>query len=77
MLTDNTRCHKECTKKWQVLINAHQVFHALCHQICPVCAAQPGSDPNHLTDNFLAHLSMDHRALRDLDWMVYITLCCT
>ncbi|NXS98043.1 KCMF1 ligase, partial [Jacana jacana] len=34
--------------------------------ICPVCAALPGGDPNHVTDDFAAHLTLEHRAPRDL-----------
>lgn len=35
-------------------------------QICPICAALPGGDPNHVTDDFTAHLTLEHRAPRDL-----------
>ncbi|RLV98060.1 hypothetical protein DV515_00011167 [Chloebia gouldiae] len=35
--------------------------------ICPICAALPGGDPNHITDDFAAHLTLEHRAPRDLD----------
>ncbi|XP_070540025.1 E3 ubiquitin-protein ligase KCMF1-like [Ptychodera flava] len=35
--------------------------------VCPVCAALPGGDPNHVTDDFAAHLTLEHRAPRDLD----------
>lgn len=35
-------------------------------QICPICAALPGGDPNHVTDDFAAHLTLEHRAPRDL-----------
>lgn len=35
--------------------------------ICPVCAAHPSGDPNHLTDDLPAHLSMEHRAFRDME----------
>ncbi|XP_061782909.1 E3 ubiquitin-protein ligase KCMF1 isoform X1 [Nerophis lumbriciformis] len=34
--------------------------------ICPICAALPGGDPNHVTDDFTAHLTLEHRAPRDL-----------
>ncbi|KAJ8402037.1 hypothetical protein AAFF_G00372720 [Aldrovandia affinis] len=34
--------------------------------ICPICAALPGGDPNHVTDDFAAHLTLEHRAPRDL-----------
>nr|XP_006210336.1 E3 ubiquitin-protein ligase KCMF1-like [Vicugna pacos] len=34
--------------------------------ICPICAALPGSDPKHVTDDFAAHLTLEHRAPRDL-----------
>jgi len=30
--------------------------------ICPICAALPGGDPNHVTDDLSSHLSMEHRA---------------
>ncbi|XP_074991813.1 uncharacterized protein LOC142074828 isoform X2 [Calonectris borealis] len=36
-------------------------------EICPICAALPGGDPNHVTDDFAAHLTLEHRAPRDLD----------
>ena len=38
----------------------------LSFQICPICAALPGGDPNHVTDDFAAHLTLEHRAPRDL-----------
>uniref|UniRef100_A0A4W5JLZ6 RING-type E3 ubiquitin transferase n=1 Tax=Hucho hucho TaxID=62062 RepID=A0A4W5JLZ6_9TELE len=34
--------------------------------ICPICASLPGGDPNHVTDDFAAHLTLEHRAPRDL-----------
>uniref|UniRef100_A0A3Q3WFJ0 E3 ubiquitin-protein ligase KCMF1 n=1 Tax=Mola mola TaxID=94237 RepID=A0A3Q3WFJ0_MOLML len=30
--------------------------------ICPICAALPGGDPNHVTDDFAAHLTLEHRS---------------
>lgn len=42
------------------------VFLSLSFQICPICAALPGGDPNHVTDDFAAHLTLEHRAPRDL-----------
>ncbi|XP_002165451.2 E3 ubiquitin-protein ligase KCMF1 [Hydra vulgaris] len=30
--------------------------------ICPICAALPGGDPNHVTDDLVNHLSIEHRA---------------
>ncbi|KAK7934397.1 hypothetical protein WMY93_005293 [Mugilogobius chulae] len=43
--------------------------------ICPICAALPGGDPNHVTDDFAAHLTLEHRAPRDLisfhSWLVH------
>lgn len=35
--------------------------------VCPVCASLPGGEPNHLTDDFAAHLALEHRAPRDFD----------
>uniref|UniRef100_A0A8D8ZYF1 RING-type E3 ubiquitin transferase n=1 Tax=Cacopsylla melanoneura TaxID=428564 RepID=A0A8D8ZYF1_9HEMI len=30
--------------------------------VCPICAAQPGGDPNLITDDFASHLSLEHRS---------------
>lgn len=30
--------------------------------VCPVCAAVPGGDPNHVTDDFAGHLTLEHRS---------------
>lgn len=35
-------------------------------EICPVCAAYPGGNPNHQTRDFSGHLMLDH-SLRDAD----------
>lgn len=35
--------------------------------VCPVCASLPGGDPNHVTDDFANHLTLEHRSgQRDL-----------
>ena len=34
----------------------------MCVQVCPICASVPGGDPNHMTDDFAAHLTLDHRS---------------
>ncbi|XP_018346672.1 PREDICTED: E3 ubiquitin-protein ligase KCMF1-like [Trachymyrmex septentrionalis] len=30
--------------------------------VCPVCAAVPGGEPNHVTDDFAGHLTLEHRS---------------
>lgn len=35
--------------------------------ICPVCATHPSGDPNHLTDDLSTHLTVEHRALREME----------
>lgn len=35
--------------------------------VCPICAASPGGDPNHVTDDFIAHLTLEHRMPRDTE----------
>nr|XP_046204161.1 E3 ubiquitin-protein ligase KCMF1-like isoform X2 [Oncorhynchus gorbuscha] len=35
--------------------------------VCPICVVLPGGDPNQVTDDFAAHLTLEHRAPRDLD----------
>jgi hypothetical protein len=34
-------------------------------QVCPICAALPGGDPNYVTDDFSEHLSLQHRTPRE------------
>ena len=38
--------------------------------ICPVCASHPSGDPNHLTDDFPTHLTMEHRPPRDYELVI-------
>ncbi|XP_076372082.1 E3 ubiquitin-protein ligase KCMF1-like isoform X1 [Tachypleus tridentatus] len=35
--------------------------------VCPVCAASPSGEPNNITDDFAAHLTLEHRNPRELD----------
>lgn len=35
--------------------------------VCPICASLTGGDPNHVTDDFAAHLTLEHRAPREFD----------
>ncbi|CAI9736165.1 E3 ubiquitin-protein ligase KCMF1-like isoform X1 [Octopus vulgaris] len=35
--------------------------------VCPICAALPGGDPNHVTDDFAAHLTLEHRTPREFE----------
>ncbi|CAG2162005.1 unnamed protein product [Oppiella nova] len=34
--------------------------------VCPVCAALPGGEANHVTDDFATHLTLEHRSPREL-----------
>ena len=43
--------------------------------ICPVCAAHPSGDPNHLTDDLPTHLTVEHRALRDMEMISCVCVC--
>ena len=33
--------------------------------VCPICAAIPTGDPNHLTEDLLNHINLEHRNTRD------------
>ncbi|XP_054167200.1 E3 ubiquitin-protein ligase KCMF1-like [Oppia nitens] len=35
--------------------------------VCPVCAAHPGGEANHVTDDFATHLTLEHRSPRELE----------
>lgn len=35
--------------------------------VCPICAALPSGEPNHVTDDFASHLTMEHRSPRDIE----------
>lgn len=39
----------------------------MCFQVCPLCAALPVGEPNLVTEDFLGHLTLEHRNSRDLD----------
>ena len=50
-----------------------------CVQVCPICAALPGGDPNHVTDDLASHLALEHRTPRDFisfAGLAYCTACC-
>lgn len=32
----------------------------LYFQVCPICAAIPAGEPNHVTDDFATHLAIEH-----------------
>ena len=38
-----------------------------------MCAALPGGDPNHVTDDFAAHLTLEHRAPSRPDILISFT----
>jgi hypothetical protein len=38
------------------------MMYFVCAQVCPVCASLPGGDPNHVTDDFAGHLTLEHRS---------------
>ncbi len=43
--------------------NQTQLFSDKKEVVCPICAVIPssnGGDPNHLTDNLLHHINMEH-----------------
>lgn len=35
--------------------------------VCPICASLPGGEPNHVTDDFASHLTVEHRTPREFD----------
>lgn len=40
-----------------------------------MCAALPGGDPNHVTDDFAAHLTLEHRAPSRPDILISFLIC--
>lgn len=44
-------------------------------QVCPICASLPGGDPNHVTDDFAAHLTLEHRAPREFISFLITSIC--
>lgn len=40
---------------------------AAAEVVCPICAALPSGEPNYVTDDFTAHLTLEHRAPREVE----------
>jgi len=49
-----------CNKHILLLLLLLSVSAFVC-QVCPVCAAYPGGEPNHVIDDLAAHLMLEHR----------------
>ena len=39
-----------------------------------MCAALPRGDPNHVTDDFIAHLTMEHKSQSIRDFISFFTI---
>lgn len=47
---------------WLVIAENTMTLYSCCFfQVCPVCAAYPGGEPNHVIDDLAAHLMLEHR----------------
>jgi len=44
----------------RLVISGVHVCVCVMRQVCPVCVATPGGDPNHMTDDLISHLLVDH-----------------
>ena len=75
-----TRQHADSSNVQEVVSGCSLVGVVDClvsMEICPVCAAYPGGNPNHQTRDFSGHLMLDHSlTLRDAD-LISILYTCT
>lgn len=47
-----------------IYLKVEQFHHLFCGlQVCPICASLPGGEPNQVTEDFAAHLTMEHRGM--------------
>lgn len=72
-----TRQHADSANTQEVVsyYNYLATNYSVVMEICPVCAAHPSGNPNHLTNDFSGHLMLDHsRSLRDADLISFLLI---